>query len=79
MTSETSDVQRDLGDAVTEAMTKHGEMVARWVVAVETIDHESGERGLWGIAMPGMKVWDTLGMLSYLSEVERASILRGDD
>ena len=62
-------VQGLLADAVHQA---DGSIVTKYVAAVEVID-PSGECALWGLASPGLKAWETVGMLEYLRDIERAA------
>lgn len=50
-------------------------MVTRWVALVESVDAD-GVRGVWPLTAEGMSAWDTLGLLSWGLEIERASIHR---
>lgn len=65
------DVSRALGEAIQSALP--GEMATRWVVVVETVDVETGERALWTQAPEGQKRWDTLGLVEYCKNVELAA------
>lgn len=50
-----------------------GEYVVQWVAVIEVLD-KNGERNLYPSAMPGMKPWDTMGLLDYTQVRERAYV-----
>lgn len=55
-------VQQAIADGLAAAMAAEGEMLNGWVVIVETIGSD-GERGLWSMAAPDMKRWQSMGFL----------------
>lgn len=55
-------VQQAIADGLAQAVAGEGEMLVKWVAIVETMD-SNGERGLWSMAAPDMKRWETLGFL----------------
>jgi hypothetical protein len=66
-------LRRDVGGAIAEAVSRHEQsMVSRWVAVVETIEAADGERGLWCFASGDAKRWDTLGLLTFALDIERA-------
>lgn len=68
---DTEAVREDVGQALTQALGKHGYMTTRWVVGAEVIGQD-GERSLWGLCPVGQKAWDTLGILHHLDQLEAA-------
>jgi hypothetical protein len=75
-----SDAERaaeQLGPAIDQVVGT--DMVVKWVAVVEVLTGDEGERGLWLLTPKGATAWDTLGMLGFAIEIERASIHRGDD
>jgi 2-keto-3-deoxy-L-rhamnonate aldolase RhmA len=67
-------LRRDVGAAIAEAVSRHERsMVSRWVAVVETIEAADGVRGLWCLAPDDLKKWDTLGLLTFALDVERAA------
>lgn len=74
-------VADDLGQAVAEVLSKHGQMATRWVVLVEVIEGD-GNRGLWIEAPEDMRQWETLGLLEFARAHECAKMTndyRGED
>lgn len=69
-------ISRELEKALASAIGRHEVgMVTRWVALVESVDAD-GVRGVWPLTAEGMSAWDTLGLLSWGLEIERASIHR---
>lgn len=62
-------VQQAIADGLAAAVATEGEMLNGWVAIVETID-ANGERGLWSMAAPEMKHWQTLGFLEAAKQTE---------
>lgn len=52
------------------AKIKPGHMTQKFVLLIETIDED--DRNLLGYTAPGQKVWDTLGMLEFVSAFEKS-------
>lgn len=69
-------VSKELGAAISAAVGR--DMVVRWAAVVEVIDGQTGDRALWALAPLEATPWDTLGLLGYALERERAGILRDD-
>lgn len=65
--------EKDMDEAVSSVLTKHGLMANRWLLAAEVLE-EDGERSLLAMTSPDLRSWDSLGMLGYLIERERAAI-----
>lgn len=65
--------QRELHDAVSEVLGRHGWMVTKWLCVAEILE-PSGERALESFASPDIRAWDTMGMLSYLDARERGAV-----
>lgn len=74
-----TDVPEALGAAI-EQVISHTErgITAKWVVLVESLD-ANGDRGLWAVAAPDMKVWDTLGLLQYGMARETARVTNPEE
>lgn len=80
-----SALEADLNDAIADVIQRHeeGGVVLKWVALVETIGGDGGT-GLWTLRSDGLKAWDTVGMLGYALELQRAkttadAIRAGDD
>lgn len=58
-------------NALAQAFSDNGDMVTRWALVAEVIDTD-GERGLWTLAPEDATGWDTLGMLTYATQMEQA-------
>jgi hypothetical protein len=72
-----SDEARDLSDVVQGALAdalhgNDGAVLVKYVTICEVID-PSGERALWLLATDGMKPWESIGMLEYAHDIERAA------
>jgi len=52
--------------------------VTRWVSLIEVID-EDGDRAVWTLHADDMRAWDTLGLLTFGTQIEQAALVRGDD
>lgn len=79
MTDEDGDLLGDMHDALCSALAQYERaMVTKWVVCVESVE-EDGARGLWVLAMDGMKPWDVAGLLKVATDRQTAQIIRGDD
>lgn len=69
-------ISRELEQALASAIGRHEVgMVTRWVALVESVDAE-GIRGVWPLTADGMTSWDTLGLLSWGLELEKAAVHR---
>lgn len=66
------DLRSRIGSALSEALHAEGDMVIKWVAAVETMDAD-GERGVWTLADDEASPWDTLGLLTYALQTEQAA------
>lgn len=77
MSDEARRAATEVGAAIDRAVG--ADMVVRWVAAIEVIDGQGGERGVWLLTPDGATPWDTLGLLGYALERERAAIIRDED
>lgn len=77
MTDEARRAATEVGAAIDRAVG--ADMVVRWVAVIEVIDGSSGDRGVWLLTPVGATPWDTLGLLGYALERERAGILKDED
>ena len=59
--------------ALADAFHESGDMVTRWALVAEVIGPE-GDRGVWTMGSEDMQAWETIGMLSYALERERAQV-----
>lgn len=75
---ELAPIRSRVESAMADAFRESDEMVTRWVVLVEVID-TNGERGLWTLAPDDATAWDTLGMLTYATQLEQAALGNLDD
>lgn len=50
------------------------EMLVRWVLLAEVIDTD-GERAVWNMTSEDARAWDTLGLLTYATQIEQAGIV----
>jgi hypothetical protein len=62
-------VQGQLADAVHGI---DGSMLTKYAACIEVLD-PTGERALWVICTPGQKAWETVGLLEYARDLERAA------
>jgi hypothetical protein len=67
-------VRAALVEAIEGALSRFGEFATRWVVIAEALGADN-ERGLWLAVTPGARQWDTVGLLTYGLERERAQIV----
>ncbi len=67
-------VHEDLRAAISRVLGSHGELATKWALVVESVGSD-GERGLWLAAGADAKAWDTMGLLDYAVQRERAEIL----
>jgi hypothetical protein len=74
---EPDEVRDRIGDAFSNVLAGEGEMVTRWVALVEIIDSH-GERAVYSMGAPDQRAWDSLGLLDYGIQLERAALLRDD-
>lgn len=65
--------ERELHDAVSQVLGRHGLMVTKWILAAEVLDAD-GERALESFASPDIRAWDTIGLFGYLDARERGAI-----
>lgn len=63
------EVQAELEAAIKTVMAAHGNVVIKWVAAVEVLEPE-GERALWTVAAQDLRKWDVLGMLEFAKQQE---------
>lgn len=77
MSDEARRVAAEVGAAIDRAVGS--DMVVKWAAAVEVITGEEAVRGVWLLTPEGATPWDTLGLLGYALERERAAILREED
>lgn len=79
-----SPMEESLDAAIREVIAKHPEnseapeMVTKWVTLIEVVD-TNGNRGLWTATGDDVKAWDTLGLLQYGVELQRANIMEGNE
>lgn len=59
--------------ALADAFRESGEMVTRWALIAEVIGPE-GDRGVWTMGAEDLQAWETIGMLAYALERERARV-----
>jgi hypothetical protein len=71
---EMTPMEEDLNNAISEVIARHeqGGFVTRWVTIIETIA-DDGTSGLWTATSEGLKAWDTVGMLGYGLDLQRAA------
>lgn len=68
-------LRTELGHAIAAVLGRHEQsMTTKWLALVETIDDE-GQRGLWTFGSEGIRAWDSIGLLAYAYEVEKADIV----
>jgi len=63
-------VEREVHDAIAAILGRHGRMVTKWILAVETLDGD-GVRDIESMASPDYRAWDSIGMLGFLTARER--------
>lgn len=66
---------RHIGELIREVQPNS--MVQRFVLVVETIDED--DRWLSAFTSPGLKRWDSIGMLDYAASLERNNLIARDD
>ncbi len=66
-------IEQELNNAVSDVMGRHGMVVTKWMAAVEVIDG-SGERALEAFTSPGLRSWDSIGILGFLDARERGPV-----
>jgi hypothetical protein len=71
-------IRDSVGNALSAALVGESEMVTRWTAIVEVMDAD-GERACYLMAPEGAKAWDTLGLLTFATQVEQARAVGGDD
>jgi hypothetical protein len=72
MSTDGEAIERDLHNAVADVLAHHEtSMVTKWIILVEVVD-EAGDRGMWTFTSPGATAWDSLGMLTYATQMEQA-------
>jgi hypothetical protein len=79
VTVDGAEVERQLAEAIERVLGENGEYAAKWVAIVETVGAADGERGLWTFTSESLKSWDTLGLLGYGLERQRANIYNHRD
>jgi hypothetical protein len=75
------DALRDeLRAAVEEIVRKHGGMVTKWVIVGEVAElgEDGPDTGCWLMASPGIRSWETMGLLGFALSVEDASVARAE-
>ncbi len=75
--AELEQIRDRVGNALAQALSGESEMVTRWVALIEVMDAD-GERSAYVMAPDGAKSWDTLGLLSFATQMQQAA-LSGDD
>ena len=65
--------------ALANMLREHDDsMLIKCVAIAEVMDAE-GEHGLWLVASPGMKAWETKGFLTEALDIELAETIRNED
>lgn len=65
-----AEVEREIHDAVSQIMGRHGLMVTKWLCVAELLGAD-GQRMLESFASPDMRAWDTIGMIGLIEARER--------
>lgn len=82
MPADEEDLPARMLAGVSGALSDTGLMATRAVVIVEVVEAD-GSMAVWTAVDPGAKAWETLGLLSFALERERAGFVRrelqGDD
>lgn len=69
-----SELRNEIHNSLSNIVHKHEQsMVIKWIAIMETIE-EDGQSALWMLSAEGSRQWDTIGMLTYALERERAAI-----
>ncbi len=68
-----SDTREQVNDAIASAIANNGDMIVRWVAAIEGIDSD-GSRYLWLMADDSSTAWDRLGMYQFALTQEQADV-----
>lgn len=76
-------IERDLASVIADVLARHESgFVTNWVALIETVGAD-GKRGLWTMASPDLKAWDTAGMLTHGLHMQQAQaladLLTGDE
>ena len=71
MSTQGAQMRDAVGNALSEAAGRSGEMVTRWLACAEVIGAD-GERALWMTTNENATAWDNLGMLTFMLQTEQA-------
>lgn len=73
-------LQDELRTAVEEIVRKHGGMLTKWLVLGEVAElgADGPDTGCWLMASPGIRSWETMGLLRFAMSVEDASVARAE-
>jgi hypothetical protein len=74
---------RNLSDTLQGALAdvihaNDGAVLIKYVTVCEVME-TTGERSMWVLATDGMKPWESIGMLEYAHDLERAETNRRDE
>lgn len=67
-------IRDELQNAINTVMANRVEMTGHWVALVESYDEE-GHRSVYISSDREAKAWDTMGLLEYGRDLERAEVI----
>lgn len=70
-----SEINRAVGDRLSDVLAGHDEMITKWLAVVEVVDAD-GRRWLRTLTNDGATAWDNLGMLTFALQYEQAAAVR---
>lgn len=68
-------VEKEIGEAIAAVLTRHDLMVNRWVLVSEVFEAD-GNRKVGAFTSDDLRAWDSLGLLGYILERERAGVFK---
>lgn len=74
----TSDLEKQIGKALSAEFTANSELLGRWVLLAEVIGLD-GARAVWMLSADEQEAWETLGLVRFADHAAGAAIVRGED